>query len=80
MALLSFFMMLRCPNLAVKEAEDDEIVEEEDVVVDKARRDANTKKKRQTQGKLEWIGEPVQVCLLALSIFPNLSCEATHSL
>uniref|UniRef100_A0A8C7XGV9 DNA (cytosine-5)-methyltransferase n=1 Tax=Oryzias sinensis TaxID=183150 RepID=A0A8C7XGV9_9TELE len=48
----------RCPNLAVKEAEDDEIVEE-DVLVEKAKKDANTKKKKQTQCKLAWIGKPI---------------------
>lgn len=60
-------MLFRCPNLAVKEAEDDEIVEE-DVLVEKAKKDANTKKKKQTQCKLAWIGEPILVCLLVFSI------------
>uniref|UniRef100_A0A8D3EAM3 DNA (cytosine-5)-methyltransferase n=1 Tax=Scophthalmus maximus TaxID=52904 RepID=A0A8D3EAM3_SCOMX len=49
----------RCPNLAVKEAEDDEIVEE-DVPVEKPKKVSQAKRKRQNQCKLSWIGEPVQ--------------------
>lgn len=52
----------RCPNLAVKEAEDDETVEESDVPEQKSKKVAQTKRKKQTQCKLSWIGEPVQVC------------------
>lgn len=51
----------RCPNLAVKEAEDDENVEEEDVPVEKAKKVSQAKRKKQTQCSLTWIGEPVQV-------------------
>uniref|UniRef100_A0A665UGH7 DNA (cytosine-5)-methyltransferase n=1 Tax=Echeneis naucrates TaxID=173247 RepID=A0A665UGH7_ECHNA len=50
----------RCPNLAVKEAEDDENIEEEDVPVEKAKKVSYAKRKKQTQCKLTWIGEPVQ--------------------
>uniref|UniRef100_A0A8C3AVR0 DNA (cytosine-5)-methyltransferase n=1 Tax=Cyclopterus lumpus TaxID=8103 RepID=A0A8C3AVR0_CYCLU len=50
----------RCPNLAVKEAEDDEIVVEEDVPVEKAKKVSHAKRKKQTQCKLSWIGEPVK--------------------
>uniref|UniRef100_A0AAQ4Q520 DNA (cytosine-5)-methyltransferase n=1 Tax=Gasterosteus aculeatus aculeatus TaxID=481459 RepID=A0AAQ4Q520_GASAC len=50
----------RCPNLAVKEAEDDEIVEEEDVPVEKPKKVSHPKRKKQTQCKLSWIGETVQ--------------------
>lgn len=55
--------IVRCPNLAVKEAEDDENVEEEDVPPEKPKKVLQTKKKRQTQSKLAWIGEPVEVGL-----------------
>lgn len=54
-------LLFRCPNLAVKEAEDDEIVEEEDVPVEKPKKISQAKRKKQTQCKLSWIGEPVQV-------------------
>lgn len=50
----------RCPNLAVKEAEDDENIEEEDVLV-KTKKASRVKRKKQTQCKLTWVGEPVQV-------------------
>uniref|UniRef100_A0A7N6AUH6 DNA (cytosine-5)-methyltransferase n=1 Tax=Anabas testudineus TaxID=64144 RepID=A0A7N6AUH6_ANATE len=50
----------RCPNLAVKEAEDDENVEEEDVPVEKTKKVSHAKRKKQTQCKLTWIGEPVK--------------------
>lgn len=59
-----FFFFLRCPNLAVKEAEDDENIEEEDVPVEKVKKVLQTKKKRQTQSKLAWIGEPIEVAFL----------------
>lgn len=73
MVHLSFFLFIyyfaniqpffcRCPNLAVKEAEDDENIEEEDVPVEKAKKVSQAKRKKQTQCSLTWIGEPVQVC------------------
>lgn len=58
----------RCPNLAVKEAEDDEIVEEEDVPLGKAKKVAPAKRKKQTQCKVTWIGEPVQVLISSSSL------------
>lgn len=51
----------RCPNLAVKEAEDDENIEEDDVLVTKDKKVSHAKRKKQTQCKLSWIGEPFQV-------------------
>lgn len=51
----------RCPNLAVKEAEDDENVEEVDVPLEKAKKVSHAKRKKQTQCNLTWIGESVQV-------------------
>ncbi|XP_010775793.1 DNA (cytosine-5)-methyltransferase 1 [Notothenia coriiceps] len=51
----------RCPNLAVKEAEDDETIEEEEFPV-KAKKVTKVKRKKQAQCKLSWIGEPAQVC------------------
>ncbi|XP_061556979.1 DNA (cytosine-5)-methyltransferase 1 [Phycodurus eques] len=50
----------RCPNLAVKEAEDDENMEEEEDVPVKSKKASRVKRKKQTQCKLTWIGEPVQ--------------------
>uniref|UniRef100_A0A667WJL7 DNA (cytosine-5)-methyltransferase n=1 Tax=Myripristis murdjan TaxID=586833 RepID=A0A667WJL7_9TELE len=51
----------RCPNLAVKEAEDDENVEEEDLPLDKTQKKVSqVKRKKQTQCKLTWIGEPIK--------------------
>lgn len=52
---------VRCPNLAVKEAEDDETIEEEEFPV-KAKKVTKVKRKKQAQCKLSWIGEPAQVC------------------
>lgn len=45
----------------MKEAEDDENVEEVDVPVEKAKKVSHAKRKKQTQCNLTWIGEPVQV-------------------
>lgn len=56
--------LFRCPNLAVKEAEDDENIEEDDVPVEKTKKVSHAKRKKQTQCKLTWIGEPVQVAFL----------------
>uniref|UniRef100_A0A3P8WZJ4 DNA (cytosine-5)-methyltransferase n=1 Tax=Cynoglossus semilaevis TaxID=244447 RepID=A0A3P8WZJ4_CYNSE len=51
----------RCPNLAVKEAEDDEnLEEEEDIPVQKSKKVSPAKRKKQSQIKLAWIGEPVK--------------------
>lgn len=51
----------RCPNLAVKEAEDDETVEEEDVPTVKPKKVSQAKRKKQTQCNITWVGEAVQV-------------------
>uniref|UniRef100_A0A6Q2Z553 DNA (cytosine-5)-methyltransferase n=1 Tax=Esox lucius TaxID=8010 RepID=A0A6Q2Z553_ESOLU len=54
----------RCPNLAVKEAEDDEtIIEEEELLpVLKAppKKVSKAKTKKQSNGKLTWVGESVK--------------------
>ena len=47
----------------MKEAEDDENIEEEDVPVEKVKKVSHAKRKKQTQCKITWIGEPVQVLL-----------------
>lgn len=63
--LILFPFPSRCPNLAVKEAEDDEILEEDDVLpILKApsKKVSQAKKKKQTQSKQTWVGEPVKVC------------------
>lgn len=52
---------IRCPNLAVKEAEDDENVEEDDSPVEKTKKVSHAKRKKQTECNLTWIGEPVLV-------------------
>jgi len=59
--------LFRCPNLAVKEAEDDEIVVEEDVPVEKVKKVSHAKRKKQAQCKLSWIGESVKVFSFPLS-------------
>lgn len=53
--------LFRCPNLAVKEAEDDENIIEEDVPLEKAKKVTHAKRKKQTQCNLTWIGESVEV-------------------
>lgn len=58
--------LFRCPNLAVKEAEDDENIEEEDVPVEKPKKVPHAKRKKQTQCKLTWIGESIHVCVFIL--------------
>lgn len=65
--------IFRCPNLAVKEAEDDENIEEEDVPVEKAKKVSHAKRKKQTQCNLTWIGESVQVFV---SCNQKLFCHA----
>ena len=58
--------MLRCPNLAVKEAEDDENIEEEDIIVEikkSSKKVPIAKKKKQASVKLSWVGEVVEVNL-----------------
>lgn len=70
---------LRCPNLAVKEAEDDENIEEEDVPVTKTKKVSQAKRKKQTQCHLTWIGEPVQVFIffpLSLVAVTHFSCHS----
>lgn len=57
--------LFRCPNLAVKEAEDDENIEE-DVPVEKAKKVSHAKRKKQSQCKLTWIGEAVQVFVFSI--------------
>uniref|UniRef100_A0A8C5CVZ0 DNA (cytosine-5)-methyltransferase n=1 Tax=Gadus morhua TaxID=8049 RepID=A0A8C5CVZ0_GADMO len=53
----------RCPNLAVKEAEDDENIEEEDIIVEikkSSKKVPIAKKKKQASVKLSWVGEVVE--------------------
>lgn len=45
----------------MKEAEDDENIEEEDIPVTKPKKLDYAKRKKQTQCKLAWIGESIQV-------------------
>lgn len=56
----------RCPNLAVKEAEDDENMDEEEVlpVLKETKKMSLAKKKKQTKNKISWVGEPIKVCEL----------------
>lgn len=68
----------RCPNLAVKEAEDDENVEEDDAPVEKTKKVSHAKRKKQTECNLTWIGEPVLViffCDAAICKFPVLCVQ-----
>uniref|UniRef100_A0A8C2IQ98 DNA (cytosine-5-)-methyltransferase 1 n=1 Tax=Cyprinus carpio TaxID=7962 RepID=A0A8C2IQ98_CYPCA len=51
----------RCPNLAVKEAEDDENMDEEEVLpVKETKKMSQAKKKKQTKNKISWVGEPIK--------------------
>lgn len=52
----------------MKEAEDDENIEEEDVPLPKTqtKKPSQAKRKKQTQCKLSWIGEPIEVFILFL--------------
>lgn len=61
---MGVFFFPRCPNLAVKEAEDDENMEEEDVlpVLKERKKMSQAKKKKQTKNKISWVGEPIKVC------------------
>lgn len=56
-----FLRATRCPNLAVKEAEDDENIEEDDALVEKTKKVSHAKRKKQTECNLMWVGEPVLV-------------------
>lgn len=64
------FPLSRCPNLAVKEAEDDENMDEEEVlpVLKETKKISQAKKKKQTKNKISWVGEPIKVCDLCLTI------------
>lgn len=69
--LLCSALPFRCPNLAVKEAEDDENVEEEDVPTEKPKKVSQAKRKKQTQCNINWVGEAVQVYLTNCTpVFP----------
>uniref|UniRef100_A0A672RP14 DNA (cytosine-5)-methyltransferase n=1 Tax=Sinocyclocheilus grahami TaxID=75366 RepID=A0A672RP14_SINGR len=51
----------RCPNLAVKEAEDDENMDEEEVLpLKETKKISQAKKKKQTKNKISWVGEPIK--------------------
>uniref|UniRef100_A0A8C7CI06 DNA (cytosine-5)-methyltransferase n=1 Tax=Oncorhynchus kisutch TaxID=8019 RepID=A0A8C7CI06_ONCKI len=52
----------RCPNLAVKEAEDDENIEEEELLPVKApsKKVSKAKTKKQSNGKLTWVGDSIK--------------------
>ncbi|RXN04401.1 DNA (cytosine-5)-methyltransferase 1-like protein [Labeo rohita] len=51
----------RCPNLAVKEAEDDENMDEEEVVpLKETKKMSQAKKKKQTKNKISWVGDPIK--------------------
>lgn len=57
-----FFLFSRCPNMAVKEAEDDENIEEEDIApLFKSTTKMSQAKKKQTKNKVTWVGEPIMV-------------------
>lgn len=47
--------------MAVKEAEDDENVDEEDVLPLKDTKKVSQAKKKQTKNKITWVGEPIKV-------------------
>lgn len=51
--------------MAVKEAEDDENIDEEDVMplLKDASKKMSQAKKKQTKNKITWVGEPIRVCI-----------------
>lgn len=61
--------------MAVKEAEDDENIDEEDIVT--LLKDASKKmsqaKKKQTKNKITWVGDPIRVCTLTFRLFLQLA-------
>ncbi len=54
----------------MKEAEDDENMDEEEVlpVLKETKKMSQAKKKKQTKNKISWVGEPIKVCDLYLTI------------
>lgn len=62
-------LLSRCPNLAVKEAEDDENMDEEEVLplLKEKKKMSQAKKKKQTKNKISWVGEPIKVCEFSLA-------------
>lgn len=49
--------------MAVKEAEDDENIDEDDVLPLKdASKIMSQAKKKQTKNKVTWVGDPIKVC------------------
>lgn len=64
-----FFSLSRCPNLAVKEAEDDENMDEEDTFpLKETKKMSQAKKKKQTKNKISWVGEPIKVCAFSFPV------------
>lgn len=59
-------ILSRCPNMAVKEAEDDENIDEEDVIplLKEASKKMSQAKKKQTKNKITWVGDPIRVCMV----------------
>lgn len=52
--------------MAVKEAEDDENIDEDEVLPLKVtKKTSQTKNKKQTKNKLSWVGEPIKVCTVS---------------
>lgn len=51
--------------MAVKEAEDDENIDEEEVLplLKDAPKKMSQAKKKQTKNKIAWVGDPIRVCI-----------------
>lgn len=54
----------------MKEAEDDENMDEEDVLplLKETKKMSQAKKKKQTKNKISWVGEPIKVCEYSLTV------------
>lgn len=72
-------VLSRCPNMAVKEAEDDENVDEDDdmLLLKDASKKMSQAKKKQTKNKITWVGEPIRVCTHLL--LPKTLAGSCHS-
>lgn len=59
-------MFCRCPNLAVKEADDDEEVDDDIPEVPSPKKMHQGKKKKQNKDRISWLGQPLKVRPLPL--------------
>lgn len=61
---MAFLFCFRCPNLAVKEADDDEEVDDNFPEVPLLKKMLQGGKKKQNKSRISWVGDPIKVCCL----------------